>query len=409
MSHREERAPTAARVLRVVTIGLAGAIVLGIVWLWPGDVAPPRDAQALRRGDLFEATVDSIEIRTCGLGAGTGGGDDPGAAAEDLPSCRVVTLRLEQGPDRGSTTTIELPDVESTPDLAAGERVILERPPEPIPGVPYGFFDRIRTPSLLWLAVIFAALVVLLGRMRGLAALVGLVVSIAVLLVFVIPAILQGESPVLVASVGAGAIGFAVLYLAHGLGSRTTVALIGTLVGVGITLVLSLIWSPLAHLSGLASESAYVVQAVGVRIDLGGLLLAGIVIGALGAIDDVAVTQASAVWELHEADPQVDARGLFARGMRVGRDHVGSIVNTLVLAYAGASLPLLILFQLSEEPLGRLVGSEVVATEIVRTLVGSIGLVAAMPVTTWLASVVAASEGAPVAAPARVSEDARPA
>jgi len=133
-----------------------------------------------------------------------------------------------------------------------------------------------------------------------------------------------------------------------------------------------------------------VITALGTDIDLAGLLLAGIVIGALGAIDDVAVTQASAVWELREADPGLDARSLFRAGMRVGRDHVGSIVNTLALAYAGASLPLLIIFQLSELPLGRLLGAEVVATEIVRTLVGSIGLIAAMPVTTWLASRVAA-------------------
>ena len=134
------------------------------------------------------------------------------------------------------------------------------------------------------------------------------------------------------------------------------------------------------------------IQAVGAEIDLSGLLLAGIVIGALGAVDDVTVTQASAVWELRAADPSRDRGDLFRAGMRVGRDHVGSIVNTLALAYAGASLPLLILFQLSEQPLGSLVGSEVVATEIVRTLVGSIGLIASMPVTTWLASRVVSSQ-----------------
>ena len=137
------------------------------------------------------------------------------------------------------------------------------------------------------------------------------------------------------------------------------------------------------------------MQAVGAEIDLGGLLLAGIVIGALGAIDDVAVTQSSTVWELHDADPTLGAQELFGAGMRVGRDHVGSIVNTLALAYAGASLPLLILFQLSEQPLGQLVGTEVVATEVVRTLVGSIGLVLSMPITTWLAARVAAWDRTP--------------
>jgi uncharacterized membrane protein len=132
-------------------------------------------------------------------------------------------------------------------------------------------------------------------------------------------------------------------------------------------------------------------------------LLAGIVIGALGAIDDVAITQTSAIWEIGAADRELDRRELFRAGMRVGRDHVGSIVNTLALAYAGASLPLLILFQLSQQPLGQLIGSEIVATEIVRTLVGSIGLVAAMPVTTWLAASVAVREGNPAPTHLRVT------
>jgi uncharacterized membrane protein len=334
-----------------------------------------------------EATVTSIEVAPCGTMTDVAGGTAAQPSPDpSVPPCRGITFVVEEGRDAGQDVAIELPDVSTSPDLQVGERVILERPRMKVPGMPYGFYDRIRTPSLIWLAVLFAALVVLLGRMRGVAALVGLAASIAVLLTFVIPAILQGSSPVLVASIGAGAIGFIVLYLAHGFSTRTTVAVIGTLTGVGVTLVLSILWAPMARLSGLVSESAYIVQAVGTELDLGGLLLAGIVIGALGAIDDVAVTQSSAVWELHSTDPELGTQGLFRAGMRVGRDHVGSIVNTLALAYAGASLPLLILFQLSEQPLGELAGSEVVATEIVRTLVGSIGLVAAMPVTTGLAA-----------------------
>lgn len=396
--------------MSLAALGIGALIVIGMVVLWPGSVEPPPDAAALRRGSLLEATVTSIELVTCGASAAERSADVGAPAAPGGPMCRAIGLTLEEGRDAGSTTTIELPDVATAPNLEMGERVILERPIEPIPGVPYGFYDRIRTPSLTWLAVGFGALVVLLGRLRGLAALAGLAASIGVLLVFVIPAILQGTSPVLVASVGAGAIAFLVLYLAHGFEEKTTVALVGTLTGIGITLLLSVIWAPLARLSGLASESAYVVQAVGVEIDLNGLLLAGIVIGALGAIDDVAVTQASAIWELKQADPELEPRSLFRKGMRVGRDHVGSIVNTLALAYAGASLPLLILFQLSEQPLGQLVGSEVVATEIVRTLVGSIGLVAAMPVTTWLAANVAGRERSLDDVPVPpVSESSRPA
>ncbi len=390
MSHAPRRSPPTPLLIGI-TAALAVAIVAGLVILWPGDVEPPEGAELLRRGALVEATTVAIDRGPCGSATGAVTDEGPATAPpEGGPICRQLTFQIEQGDDAGTQVVIELPDVSTAPDVGVGERVILERPPIEVPGAPYGFYDRIRTPSLLWLAIVFAVLVVLLAGMRGVAALFGLAISIGILLLFVLPAILDGSPPVLVASVGAGAIAFVVIYLAHGFTDRTTVALIGTLTGVAVTLTLSLLWQPMARLAGLGSEGSYVITALGTDIDLAGLLLAGIVIGALGAIDDVAVTQASAVWELREADPGLDARSLFRAGMRVGRDHVGSIVNTLALAYAGASLPLLIIFQLSELPLGRLLGAEVVATEIVRTLVGSIGLIAAMPVTTWLASRVAA-------------------
>jgi uncharacterized membrane protein len=227
--------------------------------------------------------------------------------------------------------------------------------------------------------------VIVLGRLKGLGALAGLGVSLLLLVWFALPAVLHGSSPLLVAAVTAGATAYVVIFLAHGFGELTDVALLGTLGGVALALLLGALWVPFAELTGLASEGASVVRVLGLDVDLGGLLLAGIVIGALGAIDDVAVTQASAVRELRDSD--VTGRDeLFAAGMRVGRDHVGSIVNTLVLAYAGASLPLLIVFELSGTPISRVLTSELVATEIVRMLVGSIGLLAAMPFTTWLAA-----------------------
>ena len=377
------------RLLAGITIALGAAILAGFIALWPSDVQPPEQAELLRRGALVEATAVAIERGPCGLSTGAA---EQGDLPPDAPLCRALTFLIEDGDDQGSRVAIELPDSSTAPDIAVGERVVLERPPVEVPGAPYAFYDRIRAPSLLWLAIAFAVIVVAIGGLRGVAALVGLAVSIGILLVFVLPAILDGSPPVLVASIGAGAIAFVVIYLAHGFTHRTTVALIGTLSGVAVTLTLSLIWQPLARLAGLGTEGSYVITAIGAEIDLAGLLLAGFVIGALGAIDDIAVTQASAVWELRDADPALGQQQLFRAGMRVGRDHVGSIVNTLALAYAGASLPLLIIFQLSELPFGRLVGSEVVATEVVRTLVGSIGLVAAMPVTTWLASLVAAHE-----------------
>ena len=233
----------------------------------------------------------------------------------------------------------------------------------------------------MWLAALFAAAVLVLGRWRGLAALAALAVGFAVLLVFVLPSILDGHNPLAVAVVGAGVIMFAVLYLTHGLSARTSTAVLGTLVSLALIGALGAGFTAAARLTGL-----------GVGIDTRGLLLAGMVIGALGVLDDVTVTQTSAVWELRRANPTLGARALYGAAMRIGRDHVSSAVNTLVLAYAGASLPLMLLFSVSGRGLGEVATSQDVATEIVRTLVGSIGLVASVPVTTAVAALVASRE-----------------
>ena len=189
----------------------------------------------------------------------------------------------------------------------------------------------------------------------------------------------------MVAAVGAVAIAIASLYLAHGFNALTHVALLGATGALAITVMLSAIMTNLARFSGLAGEESLYLTVFG-GIDVAGLLLAGIVLGALGALDDVTVTQASTVWELRKANPSLGVTELMARGMQVGRDHIASTVNTLLLAYAGASIPLLLLFALSQQSLGVVANSEVVAVEIVRTLVGSIGLVAAVPITTWMAA-----------------------
>ncbi len=178
------------------------------------------------------------------------------------------------------------------------------------------------------------------------------------------------------------AIAIASLYLAHGFTALTHVALLGATGALAITVALSAIMTNVARFSGLAGEESLYLTVFG-GIDVAGLLLAGIV---LGALDDVTVTQASTVWELRRANPSLSVGELMAGGMRVGRDHIASTVNTLLLAYAGASIPLLLLFALSQQSLRVVANSEVVAVEIVRTLVGSIGLVAAVPITTWMAA-----------------------
>ena len=190
----------------------------------------------------------------------------------------------------------------------------------------------------------------------------------------------------MVAVVGAATIAFVALYTAHGFSRMTTVALIGTLAALILTALLSFLVVGIAEFTGFVTEESALLTLFD-DIDVRGLLLAGIVLGAAGAIDDVTVTQASAVWELRAANPELTSAELFSRGLRIGRDHIASTVNTLLLAYAGAALPLLVLFVLSEQSLGTVANSEVVAVEIVRTLVGSIGLVAAVPFTTWMAAI----------------------
>ena len=264
----------------------------------------------------------------------------------------------------------------------------------PDPARQYQLADLQRRGTLLWLALLFAAVVVALGRLRGFAALGGLAGSVMLLLVFILPAILDGRSPVLVAVVGAAAIAYLALYLAHGFNRMTSVALLGTLAALALTAVLSSIVVDAAAFTGLVTEETTLLTLFE-NVDVRGLVLAGIVLGAAGAIDDVTVTQASAVWELKAANPSLGVAELFRRGLRIGRDHIASTVNTLLLAYAGAALPLMVLFVMSRQSLGTVANSEIVAVEIARTLVGSIGLVAAVPFTTWLAARVA--DGSPAA------------
>jgi uncharacterized membrane protein len=248
------------------------------------------------------------------------------------------------------------------------------------------------------LGLVFAVAVVVLGRWRGVRALLGLVITFVVLTAFVLPAILDGRSPVWVAVVGAAAALLVNLYLAHGFDLRTTTAVLGTLASLALIAALAALFVAATHLTGLADEEAGYLQALSSQVDVRGLLLGGIIIGSLGVLDDVTITQASAVWELHEANPSYGPRQLYRSALNIGRDHIASVVNTLVLAYAGASLPLLVLFVEANRGLGDVLTGETVAAELVRTLVGSIGLVASVPITTALAAAVAA-KGTPVPSP----------
>ncbi|MFP5068330.1 YibE/F family protein [Pseudonocardia nantongensis] len=377
--HGHGPATPAGRRVRNLLVALlvpcALAALAGVALLWPGAAPTP----ALPPVQSVHGDVSAVQVADCSPGSGDG-------------ACTGVTVAMTDGPRAGRDIVQLMPNEPSSPRFALGDPVTLSwSGGDPDDAGSYQLTDFQRAPALGWLAAAFAVAVVLLGRWRGVAALAGLVLSFAVLLWFVLPSILSGNPPLAVAVTGSGLIMFAVLYLTHGFSARTSCAVLGTLASLVLIGVLGYGFSGFARLTGLDDTTTNLIGTLGgVPIDARGLLLAGLVIGALGVLDDVTVTQAAAVWEVGSANPSLGARDLFAAGMRIGRDHVASAVNTLVLAYAGAALPLMLLFTVSSGNFGDVLTSQDVATEIVRTLVGSIGLVASVPVTTGLAALVVA-------------------
>jgi len=242
---------------------------------------------------------------------------------------------------------------------------------------------------LLWLALAFGVLVVALGRWQGLRALVGLGASLGIVVGFITPAILEGRSPPAVAFVGSLAIMLVTLVVTHGLGAKMLAAALGTACALALTLGLGSLFINLSHLTGFSSEEAIYLRAAAGDISIQGLLLAGMVIAALGVLDDLTVTQSSTVLALRRANPEFGFGGLFRGAIDVGHDHIAATVNTLVLAYAGASLPVLLIFSLGDISFGDAINSEAVAAEIVAMLVGSIGLISAVPLTTALGALLA--------------------
>jgi uncharacterized membrane protein len=364
----------------VVAILVVAALVGLAVW-WPhGD--PVVDREALGYGDRVDATVTAAEIGPCSY--------DPEA------ECNSVTARIAEGPDEGTSASLEADVATRTAvaELAVGDDVVLnDAGPEVDAPARYSFADVQRRLPLVILALVFAVAVVALGRLRGLLALAGIGITVGVLLAFVFPALLRGSSPLGVALTGGIVIAVSTIYLAHGISDRTTVALVGTIASLLLTAALGAAFGAAAHLSGLASDEALNLLAFAPELDFRGLLLAATIIGALGVLDDVTITQVSAVWELHDSDRRVGARGLYSAGIRIGRDHIASTVNTLVLAYTAAALPTLLLFSQSGLAIGEVLTTETLAVEVVQTLVGSIGLVASVPLTTALAAWVVTLSG----------------
>ena len=365
------------RFLLLVVAGIALMAVVGVVWLWPAEREVPA-GDSVQSTELYAATL--LEVRE--VADADTSGMPPGARTID------VTARLE---DTGETVTFQTTD-DTGALYEAGQKVRLAVIEQEGFEPTYFISDFRRSTPLLVLAALFIAAVIAFGRAQGARALAGLALTFLLIIGFIIPAVLDGRSPLTVAIVGAVLIMIVTLYLSHGFSAKTTAAVVGTSAALLVTGVLAVVFVSATHLTGFASEEARLANVEVGGLSLRGLLLAGIIIGGLGVLDDVTMSQASTVFQLRRANTALGFGELVRGALSVGRDHIAATVNTLFLAYAGASLPLLILFAGSPDPLGTVVTSEMVAVEIVRTLVGSVGLIAAVPITTALAAALAIGE-----------------
>jgi uncharacterized membrane protein len=372
--HRRHAAPESGRLRRVAVavIGPFAMVTLAaMIWLWPseGVTVPEQTGSA----DQFSGEVIAIDRQPC-----------PEDLADDVNGCGTAQVRVTSGADDGQEVTTPLPNGPGAPEVAEGDEVVLIQTTSP-DGEAYAIVDHQRASELWILLAAFVLALVAFGRWRGVTALAGLAATFALLLFFVVPAILAGEPPLLVAIVGSAAITLTVLYLTHGFALSTTVAVIGTLVSLALTGVLSAVAVSALHLTGITDD---ITTSLGTSqaVNMEGLLLAGIVIGSLGVLDDVTVTQATTVTELARANPAYGVGQLYRAGSRVGRSHIASVVNTIILAYAGSSLPLLILIIANNDSIGGVVTDQIIAQEIVRSVVATLGLIAAVPVTTGLAA-----------------------
>jgi uncharacterized membrane protein len=369
----------------LAVVGVIALAVLGCAAvLWPqGELARPAGAGQADSTQLVAATLTKVTRIPCEEA-------DPGVPGS---VCVKVAAQLAGGRQVSFDTTDPTGGM-----FRAGQRVRLAVGEQPGQPPYYNIQDLERGRPLLVLVALFVGAVVAFGRWQGIRSLIGLGLSFVVIVGFVVPAILHGHSPVLVAVTGAMAIMLISLYLSHGTGPKTTAAVVGTALALGLTALLAIAFVAASSLTGLTSEKATDASFVVGGLSLRGLLLAGIIIGGLGVLDDVTMSQASLVTELHQANPTVGFAALVGGALRVGRDHIAATVNTLFLAYAGAALPLLILFVTGQDSLGTVATTEIVAVEVVRALCGSVGLIAAVPLTTVLAALVATEEPLPAGA-----------
>jgi uncharacterized membrane protein len=384
--------PLPARIVTGLLVAIGLAVIAGAVVLWPSrqhvDIPMPFQnssggAVSTQRGHVVSSALgdcgspSASQVLTTAPQPGT-----PGTG-----KCVQTLVAIDSGPNAGAKTLLEFSPGPGQPQFAAGDHIRVSRQVDPEGATSYAFYDFERGWPLIALGIAFAVVIAAVARWRGLLALVGIVAAFLVLVVFLLPALRDGAPAVPVALVASAAILYAVIYLAHGVNLRTSAALLGTLSSLLLAAGLSWAAIKLTHLTGLSDEQNSQVAMYLGNVSISGLLLAGFIIGSLGVLNDVTVTQASTVFEL--AHLGGSRRAIFLGAIRVGRDHIASTVYTLVLAYAGSSLPLLLLFSVANRSLGDVLVSESVAIELVRSAVGGIALALSVPLTTAIAAVLA--------------------
>ncbi|MQA35668.1 YibE/F family protein [Modestobacter roseus] len=390
----------AVRLMLYLLVPVGLATVAGLVVFWPSS-EPTAAEQAA--DDFFPpgqtypvATVSSLQPYDC---------SDPGGEAL---TCATAVMVVGEGESRGDFVQVDLPPEVVSAGVAAGDELVLTRDPVEGGQATYQFSDFARGTPIVVLALAFALVVGAVARLRGLLSLVGLGFAFVVLLEFMLPALLEGGSPLWISLIGSSAIMFVVLYLAHGFNARATTALVGTLFGLALSAVLGTVAVGAARLLGFNNEENLQLLQLDRSLDFSGLVIAATVVAGLGILNDVSITQASAVWQLHDVSPEMGWRQLFARGMAIGRDHIASTVYTIVFAYAGAALPLLMLFEIYQRPFWTTLTGAEVGEEVIRTLVGGIALVLAVPVTTLVGALVATAASSAAPAPGSAAPTPEP-
>jgi uncharacterized membrane protein len=302
---------------------------------------------------------------------------------------QIARVNILEGQYEGIPMEIDYGRRQIRPDdylLEPGDQILVSISKTPDNVVNAYFADYVRTTPILWLTLLFAIAIVIISQWKGIRALISMAFSLYIIVGYIIPNILTGQDPLRVSIAGSVMLLGVTLYLTYGWTLKTHAAVLSMVIVLLLTGALSGLFVVFAKLNGSGDENVmFLMQLMESPINLRGLLLGGMIIGALGVLDDLVTTQASAVFELHHANPNLGFRGLYNASMRIGQDHVAATVNTLVLAYAGASLPMMLMFSLGQGDYGYLVNFSFIAEEIVRTLVGSLGLIAAVPITTTIA------------------------